>query len=424
MPSQAKYVTNRISISRTTRIVYDILCISMGIKITRGASAGNFPQPPTPKLFRNIAVTFILVTIAVIAVALWTSSVRAKVIVTAKREPVSVNAVLDIAANPTSGQIKGRVVEGSFTESREFTVTVVSSTVPSVPVPSKAIGKVKITNNYSKDQPLVVKTRLLTDDGRLYRITKSVNVPSGGSVEVEAASDEIGDQYELANGTRLSIPGLWKDLQPLIFAETVTSIKGTSSKLGDGTTKIVTADALAEAQDELQNTALARAKQTLTVEAGVNQDWEAIYLVGAIQKQSNAAIGQEADSFLAQAKVNVTAVYFPKEDVLAYLRSRLSEKIPEGYTLGDVDLTLASFKLESADPAKGLARLAISAEAESRLTDTSTVLRRDLIVGLPSDEVIRKWSALDGVEQVDIELQPSWVHRLPSMKDKITVEVN
>ncbi|MDD2785857.1 MAG: hypothetical protein PHS79_03105 [Patescibacteria group bacterium] len=396
----------------------------MGIKITRGAQAGNFPQPPTPKLFRNIAVTFVLVTVAVIAVALWTSSVKAKIIVTAKHEPVSVDTVLDIAANPTSGQIKGRVVDGTFTESREFTVQAVSSTVTSVSVPTKSTGRVKITNNYSKDQPLVVKTRLLTDDGRLYRITKTVNVPSGGSVEVEATSDEVGDKYELPIGTHFSIPGLWKDIQPLIFADAVTSFKGESSAVGDGTRKMVTADALARAQEELQNTALARAKDTLTVEAGADQDWEAIYLVGATQKQSNAAVGQEADSFLAQAKVTVTAVFFPKEDVLAFLRSRLSEKIPEGYTLGDVDLTQASYRLESADPAKGAARLAVSAEAESRLTNSSTVLKKDLIVGLQSDEVIRKWSALDGVEQVDVELHPSWVHRLPSMKDKITVEVN
>lgn len=392
----------------------------MGIKITRSPAA-HFPQPPTPKLFRNIAVTFVLVTVAVIGVALWTSSVKAKVIVKVKHNPVNVDTTLDIANAPSSGQIKGKVVSGTFTEAKEFVVSAVSTTVAAATAPTKATGKVKIINNYSKDQPLVVKTRLLTADGRLYRITKTVDVPSGGSVEVEAASDEVGSQYALPVGTKLTIPGLWKDIQNLIYAETVTPFGNAVSRSTDGTVKVITTEALSKSQDELYAAALDKARQTLSVEAGADQAWESVFLVSNSQKQSNAAVGQEADSYLAQVKVTVTAVFFPKEDVVTFIRTRLGDKIPEGQSMGDFDFSKASFKLENADPAKGTARLSVSAEAQSQLTADSQALRKDLIVGLPSDEVIRKWSALDGVDQVDVELQPSWVHRLPSMKDKISV---
>ncbi|MDD5726733.1 MAG: hypothetical protein PHC53_05030 [Patescibacteria group bacterium] len=392
----------------------------MGIKLSR-SPAGNFPQPPTPKLFRNIAVTFVLVTIAVIAVALWTSSVNAKVTVKVKKEPVSVDTVLDIASMPASGQIKGRVVSGTFAESKEFAVEVVSSTAAVAQTPTQISGTVRIINHYSKPQPLVVKTRLLTADGRLYRITKSVNVPVSGTVEVEAISDEVGDQYAMPAGTRLTIPGLWEGVQPLIYAEALSDFKRPGS---GGPAKIVTADALAKAHEELYAAALEKAKQTLTVEAGANAGWESIFLINNSQKQSNTAVGQSADKLLAQVKVTVTAVFFPKEDVIAFIRSKLGEKIPEGYILSDLDFSKVSFKLESADLSKGVAHLAVSAEADSQLTADSPALRKDLIVGLPSDEVIRKWSALNGVEQVDVELKPNWVHRLPSMKDKITVVIN
>jgi len=393
----------------------------MGIKISRGPSVTNFPQPPTPKLFRNIAVTFVLVTLAVVAVAFWTSSVKAKVTVKVKKVPVAVDTVLEVSATPSNGQIKGRVVSGTYTQAKEFVVEAVSSTSAVGLTPTKVSGMVKIVNKYSKAQPLVVKTRLLTDDGRLYRITKSVNVPVGGSVEVEAVSDEAGAKYEMPAGTKLTIPGLFKDLQSKIYAETITDFKGAGS---GGSVKMVTADALAKAHEELYAAALEQAKQALTVEAGADPAWESIILVSSSQKQSNAAAGQQADAFMAQVKVTATGVFFPREDVLAFIRSRLSEKIPEGYTLGDVDLSKASFKLENADADKGTARLALSAEAQSQLTASSPALRKDLIVGLPIDEVIRKWSALDGVEQVDVDLQPNWVHRLPSMKDKITLTIN
>lgn len=396
----------------------------MAIKISRSTIGGNFPQPPTPKVFRNIAVTFVLVTMAVIGVALWTSSVKAKVTVTVKREPVSIDTVMEIASTPASGQIKGRVVSGNFAEAKEFTVRAVSTTVLAASAtPTKASGKVRITNKYSKPQPLVVKTRLLTSDGRLYRITKTVNVPVNGTVEVEAESDEVGPAYEMAVGTKMTIPGLWKDIQGLIYAEAITPFKGAGGATSDGTAKIVTADALAKAHEELYAAALEKAKQTLTVEAGAQPEWESIFLVNTSQKQNNSAVGQVADTFMAQVKVNVTAVFFPKEDVVAFIRSRLIDKIPEGYKLADLDLSKTSFKLESADSDKGLARMAVSSEGESQLTSDSPALRKDLIVGLPTDEVIRKWSALDGVDEVDVELQPSWVHRLPSMKDKITLTI-
>lgn len=393
----------------------------MAIKIVHGG--GNFPQPPTPKLFRNIAVTFVLITVAVICIALWTSSVRATINVKVKKEPVSVDTVVDIAPSPTADQIKGRVVSGAFSESKEFLAETVTGTVATVsPAPAKTVGRVKLINNYSKPQPLVATTRLLSDDGRLYRLSKNVTVPAGGTVEADAVSDEVGVKYEIPSGAKLTIPGLWIDLQKSIYAQVVTPFVMPGSA-PTGPRKLVTADALARAQEGLYATALERAKESLTIEAGVPAGWESVFLITNSQKQSNAAIGQETDRYLAQVKLTVTAVFFPREDVIALIRTRLNEKMPQGYTLSDVDLSKASFRLETADAAKNLARLALSAEAESQLTASSPVLKKDLIVGLAADEVIRKWSALDGVDEVDVILQPSWVSRLPGMKDKINVVV-
>lgn len=365
---------------------------------------------------------------AVIGIALWTSSVRATITVKVKREPVNVDTVVDISPSPTSDQIKGRVVSGTFTESKEFNGITVSSTptVIAPQAPTKTSGRVKVINNYTKNQQLVATTRLLTSDGRLYRITKNINVPSGSSMEVEAASDEVGSKYVLPIGTKMTIPGLWSEMQKHIYAETVTAfaMQGEESATPSGPRKIVTADAQAKAYDSLYAGALDKAKQSLNIEAGVPAEWEAVYLINNSQKQSNGTPGQEKDAFLAQVKLSVTAVYFPREDVLALIRTRLNEKLPQGYSLVDVDLSKATFHLESVDMSKSTARLSLSAEAQSQLLADTPAFKKDLIVGLPSDEVIRKWSALDGVDSVDVDLQPSWVHRLPGMKDKITVIVN
>jgi len=393
----------------------------MAIKIHRGPARGSFPQPPAPKLFRNIAVTFVLITIAVIAIAVWTSAVKAKVVVTVKRSPISVDTVVDLALSPAINQIQGRVVSGSFAESKEFPVETVSSTTPVVVIPTVTKGKVKIINNYSKDQPLVEKTRLLTPDNKLYRITKTINVPAGGSVTVDAVSDQAGNEFAIGAGIHMTIPGLWEGLQKQIYAESVTPFTGNA--VSNGPIKVLTQGAVSKAYDELYAAALEKAKQSLALEAGAVAGWESVLLVNDSKKQSNTAVGQQADSFLAQVKITVTAVYFPKDDVAALVQTRLKDKLPEGYSLSDVDPAKILFRLDSADDKKNTAKLVVSAEASSQLTADSSVLRKDLIVGLPEDEVVRKWSALDGVQSVDVILQPNWVHRLPSMKDKITIEI-
>lgn len=391
----------------------------MGPNLSRGMSGGGFPEPPTSKLFRNIAVTFVLIAIAVIAIAVWTSTVRADIHVTAKPKPVAMETEIEIATSPGTQQLKGHIVSGSFVESMEVPVEKVSSSTAVVSAHSKTQGRVRIRNNYSKKQPLVKTTRLLTADNKLFRITENVEVPAGGSMEVDAISDEAGGEFVIPSGVRMTIPGLWIDLQELIYAESITAFKGE----GGGAMHLVTAEAMSSAYDTLYTNALEKAKGTLELEAGADPEWESIFIVTDSKKQANAAVGQEAERFLAQVRIEVTGVFFPKEDIIAFVRTRLNEKVPEGYILSEIDLERVLFRLEEADKEKGIARLSVSAEAESRLTEDSPFLRKDQIVGLPQDEVVRKWSALDGVETVDITVRPQWVQRLPSMKDKINVYV-
>jgi hypothetical protein len=139
-----------------------------------------FPAPPAPAAYRNIAYAFVGITVAIVAAALWFSSVRATVVVRASDEQTKLDAAVEVARVPSQGQLPGRVVQGVFEQRREFDVkTGVGKAVDAV-----AVGKVRISNTNSAPQPLVRTTRLITADGRLYRIDAAVNVPAKGSAEV------------------------------------------------------------------------------------------------------------------------------------------------------------------------------------------------------------------------------------------------
>jgi len=76
----------------------------------------------------------------------------------------------------------------------------------------KSGGIVTLYNGYSEEsQPLVATTRLLTEDGKLYRLVESVIIPGKngeepGAIDVEVKADESGQEYNI-EPTRFSIPG-------------------------------------------------------------------------------------------------------------------------------------------------------------------------------------------------------------------------
>lgn len=387
----------------------------------------RFPQPPaSSRLTRNIAFSFIGVVVVVGGLAVWLSSAHADIRVSVKQDTTAVSTVVDVAKVPTQGQLRGRVVQGSFDAIREFTVK--ESVTPVVV--ATTTGRVRITNKYSKEQPLIKTTRLLTADGKLFRISASVTVPAGGSVEVGAYSDKPGESSVIPTGTTFIIPGLWIDLQHLVTAEAITAFTGAS-----GSSKVVKTEEVASAYATLQDSVVEQARGTLAAEAGIPPErlaancsvqddcWEAVYLVKSTDKKTNVSVGQRSDTFLAQVKASVTAVYYPKKDMQLFVRSKLKEKLPDGRDLIDVGVAKMSFTLSSADAEREIAQIAVAGEAASRLTTNSAALSKEQIAGLSIDDARYKLMNIEGVESVNIDVRPSWSNRIPSQKDKITITI-
>ncbi|MFH1621112.1 MAG: hypothetical protein ABIB04_03435 [Patescibacteria group bacterium] len=377
---------------------------------------GGFSPPPSTSLYRNIAITFVGLTAVVVIGVLWITSVYARVNIKVKRDSTNVQTVIEIAKSPEEGQLQGAVVQGVFEKIQEFAVKETSA--EDVPQDTVVQGTVKIINNYSKPQTLVKTTRLLTADGKLYRIDKTVTLNPKESIQVAAHSDKAGKEYVIPAGTRLTIPGLWIDLQKWIYAETVSGFSG-----GTQVSKIVSSVDVSEAQKALEDAVFEQAKKTLDAEAGSHEGWKAVYVKNVLDKKSNVSPGQKSDQFLASVKLDVTAVYYPEKDMDALIRQKLKDKLPEGRELIDYDSSLVVFKVDKADSKLEQAQISISAQASSQLTDKSPQLSKDSIVSLSLDEAKTKLLGVTGVESVDIRIRPSWINKLPGSKDKIELIV-
>ena len=386
----------------------------MVIRSSRPTGRSHFSPPPSSAVYRNIAFSFLALTIVVVIGALWVSSVHARVTIKVKRNTANVDTFIEVSKNPQQGQLQGRVVHDVFEKIQEFSVNAQAATS----VGSVVQGTVKIINNYSRPQTLVQKTRLLTSDGRLYRIDKTVTLGVKETALVTAHSDAAGANYALPVGTKLSIPGLWIDLQKWIYAETVSGFTG-----GSQTAKIVSAGEVSQSQQTLQETVFQQAKKALDAKAGVGSDWSVVYVQKVLDSKNNVTPGQSADQFLASAKLDVTAVYYPTKDMEAIIRQKLKDKIPEGRELLDYDPSRVVYTVESVDLNAEKARITLAAQASSRLTVTSPQLSKEAIYGLTDEEAKTKLMGTDGVESVDIKIRPSWIHKIPSTKDRLDVVV-
>jgi hypothetical protein len=265
---------------------------------------------------------------------------------------------------------------------------------------------------------LVKTTRLVASDGRLYRIDKTITIEPKQTVTVTAHSDQMGKQYVLAPGTRLDIPGLWIDIQKWIYAETVSGFSG-----GSQAGKVVSSLDVKDAQKALEEAVFEQAKKSLIAEIGTGEDWGVVFSKKILDSKSNVNPGQQSDQFLASVKLEVTGVFYLKNDMNSLIRQKMNERLPDGRSLVDFKPEESTLKIETADSKIERAHIILSAQASSRLTESSPALSKDSIAGLSVNDATSKIRAIDGVESVEISIRPTWIGKIPTMKDHIDINI-
>ena len=195
------------------------------------------------KYYQKIVIIFIVLTVIIVGLIIYFSFSKTIVSVTPKLSDQDTTFRMFISQtedtnNPES--IKGAILEITSEESQTYDY--VSELAE---VPAKATGTVTIYNNYTKDQPLVSTTRLMSDGDILFRTKETVTVPVGGSVEVEVEADQAGASGDIGPD-KFTIVALWPGLQEKIYAESTEAMTGGTQKA-----TLVTAANLSQAKNEL-----------------------------------------------------------------------------------------------------------------------------------------------------------------------------
>ena len=377
--------------------------------ITHRMSTRMQPEPPV-RFYKTIAITFLILTIALLAVVVFFTSKKATVTVVAKSDSKNVNLSINVSGDGSdTNSIVGVVTSSIFGLSEKYYPTG-NKTVEGV-----ATGEVILYNNSASAQPLVKTTRLLSPTGVLFRLTNGVTVPANSNVKASVYADVEGTASDI-DPTSFTIPGLSDARQKLIYAKSTTKMSGGMRKIG-----VLTADDLQAAKN---NYALKVKKAFLdTLEHSKTTSMERVLLVKTGDIVSDKKSGEQIDGFTVSGTSTVVIVYYDKAQLQTLINNDMSRRIDTTVekllSIGkEPQVNLASYNLLN-----NTARLSVYQDVLVTLDANGNKLAAVNFFGKNKDEIKRYVMGLSHVVGVDVKFSPSWMRKAPSVTDRIKVVV-
>ncbi len=381
-------------------------------------------------LRRKVLLVGCLAGSLVVAAALLLSTrfARLTVIVEPRRERLEIKN-LEFAAAASAGAspdenppvVPAEALEFGHSVVREFDATGKKF------VAERSRGRVQIHNAFSSaPQSLVSRTRFVTDQGAVYRLTQGVVIPGAEIregkiiprfVEAELAADEPGEQANVSGETRLRIVGFkgtskydgFFALAPSGFqggvrAERAVASAADLARAEEQTTK--------QAFDELREKMASGIPPGLSVPDGLRQ----VEIVEVKAPPVNTA----GEKFSVEARARGRALAFRQDDILTIIRTTLLGGEPVKTIVGgsaDLDYFVQEFNVE-----KKRGRLSASGIIVTERAFSPEALA-GVLGGKKEGSLIEALKERQEFSKFRLTFFPPWLFRAPADPTKIRVVV-
>jgi len=364
-------------------------------------------------LYRRIALTFVIIVAASLVVVLYLSTMQAVIRVTAVPKEVVADFIVRTTHIATSdGEVQGEVKNVTLGKNKSFTPTGTSKTE----IEDQATGLVTITNTMSSAQPLVVTTRLLSQEGVLFRLKKGVTVPANGSVEAEVYADQKGVLGNIAP-TTFTIPGLTQVKQKLVNAKSSEAFDG-----GIRYESVLSQEEIDQAVASFKAELLEEAKSTLRSQLKNKYTGEEFF-VDIKDEKVGVKAGDKVVAFDVSLSVAVSGVFFDGIALSKITEKKLYEGIEQGQEFMDIGTANRKIVVEQVNSEQGVARLHVTQVGNAIPSRVNQALDVERFVGMSEGDV----SALllkEGIAtKVNIQFFPFWVRTIPQLKDHVYIEI-
>jgi hypothetical protein len=388
-------------------------------------SKSNGIKVPNFNSFRKKLFIGISIGVLVVAFLVWATvfAPSAKVIVTARTTPASVNTTVTLAGNAATDTTKGLIQSKVQTLKRD--VSVDFDATGSKNIGTKATGSVNYSNSNLSSTSVPAGTQLQSSGGSVFITDTAVTVPaasfpcgniscpSPGSASGTVTAAEGGANY---NGGSGNLSG-----EPSGISATFTSPTAGGT---DKVATVVSADDFAKATDKLNAQATDQAKKDV-IKLFTNGEVviDDSFTVDRAAPVSAPAVDTEATT--GKAKLTSSTTYtitaIAKPDLEVYLTADLTKQIvgkdnQKIYSDGVDKVSLSGYtKTATAATVK----IITSGQIGPKIDETQV---KEQIKGKKFGEVQTILGGVNGVDNVDVQFSFFWVDTIPTDTSKITIE--
>jgi len=376
----------------------------------------NLPTPKSINLYRRIALSFVFLTVVLLAIILYFSFVRLTIVLIPSQERISNNLIVDIYNKANQDMPQTKALVGAVENIIISDEKVYSASGAEI-IGEEVTGKVTIINEHTKNQPLVATTRLLSPDNKLFRTKKTINVPAGGSIEVEIYADET--KPEMAIGpTKFIIPGLRANIQDKIYAQSQAKLSYVKQ-----VKKYIEQSDIDMAVKDLKNRLLEKAAKEIG-DSYKGYD-KVIYNIdeNTVSVDVDGKVGEEKDDFKVKINAEVTVVAFSGETISNMAEEKLISIIPSYKELINFKPDEITYNLNNVNTAQGVATVSASFEGQMIIQEDAEIIDRDKIVGLTREQLEDYLESFREIDGFEIRFSPSFVDKVPNLVDRIKIEV-
>lgn len=323
-----------------------------------------------------------------------------------------------------NNEIKGEYHEVEV----EQTVTVDSSgTGASVSVEGKASGKVVILNKYSQtSQSLVATTRLLSKEGKLFRLAKDVIVPgmegdNPGKIEASVIADKAGEDFNIS-ASQFTIEGFKGNPKYEKFEVTSSDpMKGGGVGTNEKEGKIVSQKDIDEARIKAMDELGKNLSRLVAEEIGENRK----YFIDSAGKEileafSDFRIGEATDKFNYTVREKIKLISFDENELKNLTYENIKQEIGDAFVLNQEKI-IFSYDKPIIDWEKKQMEIDVSYEGFVSSDLNLEEIKKALLGKNESalKEVLIKYEQL---EKAELEYYPAWAGRWPALEKNFLVE--
>jgi hypothetical protein len=292
---------------------------------------------------------------------------------------------------------------------------------------AKAKGTVTIENSLSdKPQRLVKTTRVLSKDGKIFRLTKDIMVPGikddkPGKIEVTVEADKPGKEFNVDKGE--FVIAAWKGTPKGEKFKVLSSnaMTGGITSADSKTQKVVSETDLDTARKEtlkvLDESLEEEIKKRLNpgqsmVQSSVEKE--------IISNKASHLADTIANKFTYTVVYKVKVMAFVERDVREIVEGVIQEEVGKNYRLEP------DFKIETkrgvVDLDKKTITVYVDVEGTSKF-EIDEIKLKESIAGQNSEDTKKALNRDAGIQSAEIKPSPAWSSKAPSNLDKITIEI-